>query len=56
MKLWLKILIAFAGSGIVGALTFLSGQMPTWALVFGSVNVAITGTMSILIGWPPKEV
>ena len=56
MKMWVKILIAFLGSGTIGALTFASGQMAEWATVFTYVNLAIGGAMSLLIGWPPKEV
>jgi hypothetical protein len=54
MKLWLKVVIAVVGSGAVGGLTFYAGQNPTWSTVFSYINLAIGGTMSILIGWPPK--
>lgn len=52
MKLWLKILIAVIGSGAIGGLTFSASIWPTWGMVFGSITIAISGTMSILIGWP----
>ena len=54
MKLWVKVVIAVVGSGAIGGLTFLSGQMTDWSAVFGYVNLAISGAMSISIGWPPK--
>lgn len=55
MKTWLKVLIAFIGSGAQGALTFASGYKPEWSQVFAYVVLAIGGTMSIVIGWPTKE-
>jgi hypothetical protein len=54
MKLWVKIIIAVVGSGAIGGLTFAAGFNPTWASVFGYLNLAISGAMSIVIGWPPK--
>lgn len=54
MKLGWKIAIAVIGSGAIGGLTFYSGYAPQWAGVFGYVNLAISGAMSIIIGWPPK--
>jgi len=54
MKLWQKILIVFVCCGIQGGLTFLTVQMPTWATVFGGLIIAVTGTMFILTGFPPK--
>ena len=55
MKLWIKVVIAVLGSGAIGGLTFYSGINPTWSSVFGYINLAISGTMSIVIGWPPKK-
>lgn len=54
MKTWVKILIAVVGSGINGGLTFASSQYPDWSMVFGYVVLAVSGAMSIVIGWPPK--
>lgn len=55
MKTGYKILIAIVGSGIIGGLTFYAGVNTTWAGVFGYVNLAISGAMNIIIGWPAKE-
>ena len=55
MKLWLKVAVAVIGSGIIGGLTFYAGVNPTWSVVFGYVNLAVSGTMSIIIGWPPAK-
>lgn len=54
MKLGWKIGIAIIGSGLNGGLAFLSSQNPVWSIVCTSAVLAISGTMSILIGWPPK--
>lgn len=54
MKLWQKVLIGFIGSGLAGGLTYTASLMPTWAVPLGLFSLAITATMSILIGWPPK--
>jgi hypothetical protein len=54
MKLWQKITIAVVGSGAIGGLTFAASLNPTWGLVFGYLTLAISGTMSLLIAWPPK--
>ena len=54
MKTWMKVVIAVVGSGAIGGLTFYAGINPPWASVFGYINLAISGAMSILIGWPPK--
>lgn len=55
MKTWVKVLIAVVGSGVTGGLSFSSGLLPEWAVVFGALSVAVSGTMAILIGWPPKK-
>ena len=55
MKLWQKLLVVIACCGIQGGLTFLTVQMPTWAVVFGGLIIAISGTQFILTGFPPKE-
>lgn len=54
MKQWQKVLIAFVGSGSIGALTYASSLYPTWGSVFSFITLAISGTMSIIISWPPK--
>lgn len=54
MKTWQKILVAFVGAGLTGACSFMSGQFPMWSVVLGATSIAISGAMSILIGWPPK--
>jgi hypothetical protein len=54
MKAWQKIVIAVIGSGLNGGAAYCSGLFPTWSVVFGALSIAITGTMAILIGWPPK--
>ena len=54
MKLLPKLGIVFACCGIQGGLTFLTVQMPTWATVFGGLIIAVSGTMFILTGFPPK--
>ena len=55
MRLWVKIVIAVIGSGAIGGLTFASSLNPAWGSVFSYITLAISGTMSIVIGWPPKE-
>jgi hypothetical protein len=55
MKLLPKLGIVVLGCGIQGGLTFLTIQMPVWAVVLGGLNIAISGTMFILTGFPPKE-
>jgi len=54
MKTWKKILIAVVGSGLNGGCAYCSGIFPTWSVVLGAVSIALSGTMAILIGWPPK--
>ena len=54
MKIWIKIVIAVVGSGINGGLAYSSSMYPEWAVVFCSLTLAISGAMSIVIGWPPK--
>lgn len=56
MKLWQKIVIAVIGSGINGGLAYSSGLFPMWAVVFGALSIAVSGAMSIVIGWPPKTI
>jgi len=56
MKTWQKVCIAVVGSGSIGGLTFASSLYPMWGQVFTYLTLAISGTMSIIIGWPPKEV
>ena len=55
MKAWKKILIAVIGSGINGGLTYSSSLYPEWVMVFGPATLAISGAMSVIIGWPPKK-
>ena len=55
MKLWQKLIVVVIGCGIQGGLTFLTVQMPAWATVLGGLNIAVSGTMFILAGFPPKE-
>ena len=54
MKTWQKILIGAIGSGIAGGLTYSASLMPTWAVPLGLFSLAVTATLSIAIGWPPK--
>jgi len=54
MKVWQKIVIATIGSGFIGGLTFSAGMYPEWSAVMAYLSLAISGTMSIVIGWPPK--
>jgi hypothetical protein len=54
MKLWQKIVIAVVGSGLNGGLAYCSGIFTDWSVVFGSLVLAISGAMSIMIGFPPK--
>ena len=54
MKLWMKVVIAVLGSGAIGGLTFAASIYPTWGAVFGYLTLAISGTISIVIGWPTK--
>lgn len=54
MKTWLKIVVAVVGSGAIGGLTYAASLNPTWGSVFGYLTLAISGTMSIVIGWPTK--
>jgi len=55
MKIWVKIIVAVVGSGAIGGLTYAASLNPTWGSVFSYLTLAISGTMSILIGWPPKQ-
>jgi len=55
MKNWVKILIAFVGSGLNGGCAYLSGQFPEWAIVFGAAATLVSVLMSKLIGWPPQS-
>lgn len=55
MKTWMKVLIAVIGSGAIGGLTFSASLQPTWGAVFGYLTLAISGTMSIMIGWPTQK-
>lgn len=55
MKLWAKLLIVFVGCGLQGGLTYLTVQIPAWATVFGGLTIAVSGTMFILTGFPPKD-
>jgi len=50
-----KILVAIAGSGLVGGLTFSASLYPDWGQILAYVTLAISGIMVKLIGWPPKE-
>jgi len=52
MNKWVKIGIAIVGSGAIGGLTYAASLNPTWGAVFGYLTLAISGTMSIVIGWP----
>ena len=54
MSKWMKIGIAIIGSGLIGGMTYASSIMPEWGVVFSYLTLAISGTMSIVIGWPPK--
>ena len=54
MKTWLKIVIAVVGSGAIGGLTYASSLNTTWGSVFSYITLAISGSMSIAIGWPTK--
>jgi hypothetical protein len=56
MKTWIKIVIAVVGSGAIGGLTFAASIYPIWGSVFSYLTLAISGTMSIIIGWPPQKV
>ena len=51
MKIWQKFLIIVIGCGLAAGLNYLSSVMPTWVLVFGSLNVAALATVGILTGW-----
>jgi len=55
MKTWQKILVGFIGSGLSGGLTYTASLVPTWAVPLGLFSLAIVATMSVLIGWPPKN-
>ena len=56
MKTWQKVLVGVVGSGLSGGLTYASSLLPTWSVPMGLFSLAITATMSILIGWPKTEV
>ena len=55
MKLWQKLLVVVVCFGLQGGLMFLAQQFPVWATVCGGLVLAVTGTMFILTGFPPKE-
>jgi hypothetical protein len=55
MNKWQKIVLAMIGSGLIGGLTYASSLFPEWGQIATYLNLAISGTMSVLIGWPPKE-
>jgi len=50
----IKIGIAIVGSGLIGGLTYGASLIPEWGSVFTYLTLAISGSMSIAIGWPPK--
>jgi hypothetical protein len=54
MKVWLKVLIAVVGSGAIGGLTYGASLTPEWGVVFSYLALAVSGAMSITIGWPEK--
>jgi len=54
MKIWQKIVVATIGSGAIGGLTYAASLYPTWGAVMSYLALAISGAMSIAIGWPPK--
>lgn len=55
LKTWQKVVIAVIGSGAIGGLTYASSIYVAWGSVFSYLTLAISGTMSIVIGWPTKE-
>ena len=55
MKTWVKFIVAIVGSGAIGGLTFAASLNPTWGQVFAYSTLAISGAMSITIGWPPAK-
>jgi hypothetical protein len=55
MNTWVKIVIAFVGSGATGALTYCSSLFPEWGAVLSYCTLAISGAMSIVISWPKKD-
>lgn len=54
MKTWQKVVVASVGSGFIGGLTYSSGLYPEWSAVMSYLALAISGILSIVIGWPPK--
>ena len=54
LKNWQKVVVAVIGSGAIGGLTFASSLYPMWGQVFSYLTLAISGIMTIIIGWPPK--
>ncbi len=54
MKIWTKVIIGFVGSGLSGGLTYSASLFPTWAVPLGLFSLAVTATLSVAIGWPPK--
>jgi len=55
MKTWQKILIVFAGGGLVWVLSYLTGIKPELAMVFSSANAAIVGLVAFFTGFTPKN-
>jgi hypothetical protein len=55
MKQWQKILIAIIGTGLQGGLTYAASIYPSMGQTFTYLVLAISGIMSSLIAWPPRE-
>ena len=54
MKTYVKIIIVFAGGGIVWTLSYLTGVKPELAMVFSSANAAIVGLVAFFTGFVQK--
>lgn len=54
MKVWQKILIVFAGGGIVWALSYLTSIKPDLAMVLSSANATIVGLVAYFTGFTAK--
>lgn len=55
MKTWQKILVAFVGSGLIGAATYSASLFPNMAVVLSGLTMSIAAGMTMLIGWAPSE-
>ena len=55
MKIWQRVIIVFAGGGIVWTLSYLTSIKPELAMVMSSANAAIVGLVAFLTGFTQQK-